>query len=60
MRVTNLKNQLFVKRSQYIRTENTLHKQSENACMCLLTKCVRTRDFTVMQNLGDSMSASFH
>ena len=29
-----LKNQLFVKRSQYIRTENPLHKQSEKAYMC--------------------------
>ena len=34
MCVTNLGNQLFVKRSQSIRDENTLHKQSEIACMC--------------------------
>ena len=27
-------NQLFVKRSQYIRTENPLHKQSEKAKTC--------------------------
>ena len=27
-------NQLFVKRLQYIRTENPLHKQSEKARMC--------------------------
>ena len=26
--------QLFVERSQYIRIENPLHKQSEKACMC--------------------------
>ena len=29
-----LGNQLFVKRSQYIRIENPLHKQSERVCMC--------------------------
>ena len=29
-----LGNQLFVKRSQYIKIENPLHKQSEKACMC--------------------------
>ena len=29
-----LGNQLFVKRSQYIRIKNPLHKQSEKACMC--------------------------
>ena len=29
-----LGNQLFVKRSQYIRIENSLHKQSEKAYMC--------------------------
>ena len=29
-----LGNQLFVKKSQYIRIENPLHKQSEKACMC--------------------------
>ena len=28
-----LENQLFVKRSQYIRIKNPLHKQSEKACM---------------------------
>ena len=29
-----LKNQLFVKRSQYIRIENLLHKRSEKTCIC--------------------------
>ena len=28
------KNQLFVQRTQYIRTENPLHKQSEKAKTC--------------------------
>jgi hypothetical protein len=36
-----------VKRSQYIRIENPLHKQSEKACMCFKTRRVRTRDFTI-------------
>ena len=27
-------NQIFVKRSQYIRTKNPFHKQSEKAYMC--------------------------
>ena len=29
-----LGNQLFVQRSQYMRTENPLHEQSEKICMC--------------------------
>ena len=29
-----LENQLFIKRSQYIRVKNPLHKQSEKAYMC--------------------------
>ena len=29
-----LENQLFVKRSQYVKIKNPLHKQSEKACMC--------------------------
>ena len=44
-----LKNHFFVKRSQYIRIQNPLHKQSEKACMCFKTRRVRTRDFTVVE-----------
>ena len=33
-----LKNQLFVKRSHYIRTENPLHKQSEKSQHVLLNE----------------------
>ena len=33
--------------SQFISTGNPLHKQSEKACMCFQTRCVRTYDFTV-------------
>ena len=43
-----LKNQLFVKRSQYIRIENPLHKRSEKACMCFNTRRACTRDYTVL------------
>ena len=43
-----LGNQLFVKRSQYIRIENPLHKQSEKAYMCYYTRRVRTCDFTLI------------
>ena len=32
------KNQLFVKRSQYISIKNPLHKQSEKASMCFKTR----------------------
>ena len=39
--------QLFVQRSQYIRTENPLHKQSEKAYMCFKTRHVKTLDSTV-------------
>ena len=41
------RNQLFVKRSQYIRIENSLHKQSEKACMCFNTRRAGTGDCTV-------------
>ena len=51
MRVTNLKNQLFVERSQYIRVENPLHKQFEKACMCFKTRRVRTRNFMVFESV---------
>ena len=44
MHVTN---QLFVKRSQYIRVENPLHKQSEKAYMCFKTRRASIRDYTV-------------
>ena len=40
-----LGNQLFFKRSQYIRIENPLHKQSEKACF--KTRRASTRDFKV-------------
>ena len=46
-------NQLFVKRSQYIRIEIPLHKQSEKACMCFETRRVRTRNFTVFISYVD-------
>ena len=42
-----LGNQRFVERSQCIRIENPLHKQSEKACMCFYTGWVRTHDFTI-------------
>ena len=42
-----LKNQLFVKRSQYIWIENPLHKRSEKACMCFNTRRASTRDYMV-------------
>ena len=42
-----LKNQLFVKMSQYIRIENPLHKRSEKACMCFYMRRASTRDYTV-------------
>ena len=42
-----LGNQLFVKRSEYIRIENPLHKQSEKTCMFFWTRHVRTRVFAV-------------
>ena len=42
-----LENQLFVKRSQYIRVENPLHKQSEKAYMCFKTIRASTRDYMV-------------
>ena len=42
-----LKNQLFVKRSQYIRIENPLHKRSEKASICFNTRRASTRDYTV-------------
>ena len=55
MRITNKKNQLFEKRSQYIRTENPLHKQSEKAYMCFNTRWASTRDYTVfIAGLGHS------
>jgi hypothetical protein len=34
-------------RSQYVRIKNPLLKQSEKACMCFYTRCVRTGNFTV-------------
>ena len=37
-------NQLFVQRSQYIRTENPLHKQSEKAETCHQPRRASTRD----------------
>ena len=36
-----------VKRSQYIRIENPLHKQSEKACMCFKTRRASTCNYTV-------------
>ena len=47
-----LENQLFLKRSQYIRIKNPIQKQSEKACMCFYTRCVRTRDFTVRNEIN--------
>ena len=44
-----LGNHLFVKRSQYIRIENLLQKQSEKAGMCFETRRARTRNFTVFE-----------
>ena len=44
-----IENQLFVRRSQCIRTKNPIHKQSEKAYMCFKTRRVRTRDFTVYE-----------
>ena len=44
-----LKNQLFVKRSQYIRIENPLHERSEKAWMCFNTRRASTRDYTVCE-----------
>ena len=33
-----LGNKIFVKRSQYMKIKNPLHKQSEKACMCFLNE----------------------
>ena len=41
----------MVKRSQYIMIKNPLHKQFEKACMCFLTRRVRTPDFTLISKL---------
>ena len=41
-------NQLFVQRSQYIRTENPLHKESEKAKTCHSPRRASTRDYTVV------------
>ena len=41
-------NQLFVQRSQYIMTENPLHKQSEKAKTCHWPRRASTRDYTVI------------
>ena len=43
-----LENQLFVKRSQYIRVKNPLHKQSEKTYMCFKTRLASTPDYTVI------------
>ena len=42
-----LENQLFLKRSQYIRVKNPLHKQSKKAYMCFKTRRASTRNYTV-------------
>jgi hypothetical protein len=52
--VTKSKNQLFVRRSQYIKIKNTLHKQSEQVCMCFNTRRARTRDYTVFVTYGQA------
>ena len=44
-----LRKQLLVKKSQYIRIKNPLHKQSDKACMCFKTRRARTRDYTVFR-----------
>ena len=42
------KNKVFATRSQYISIENSLHRQSEKACMCFKKRRVRPLDFTVL------------
>ena len=42
-----LENQHFVKRSQYIRVKNPLHKQPEKAYMCFKTRWASIRDYMV-------------
>ena len=43
----SFKNKFFDKRSQYVSIKNSLHKQSEKACMCFKTRRVRSRHFTI-------------
>ena len=42
-----LGNQVFDKRTQYVRIKNLLHKQSVKTCMCFKTRQASTRDYTV-------------
>ena len=51
-----LGDQLFVKRSQYIRIKNPLHKQSEKSCMCFKTRWASTHDYTVSRHCSFSHS----
>ena len=44
-------NQFFVQRSQYIGTENPLHKPSEKAKTCHYPRRASTRDYTVNQSI---------
>ena len=50
------KNKVFAKRLQCTSIKNTLHRQSEKACMCFKMRCVRTRHFTVFIVTEDSWS----
>ena len=50
-----LENQLFVKRSQYIRVKNPLHKQSEKTYMCFKTRRASTHDYTNDMNNWQSV-----
>ena len=54
-----LENKFFVKRSQYIRIKNPLHKRSEIACMCFKTRCVRTHNFMAIKIKDVWMSLDF-